>query len=108
MNGPITFLMSSLLHLPGFRVTPWAVAFFWPQLRPGQVAGGPCPSFCSERATACFECILEGFLHGIESLNEFKLLAIWAFAIDQGPAVRLPLGNLVGVGVNRSVLALLF
>src|SRR5215813_609975 len=61
-----------------------------------------------EHAPASFHGILESFLHRPQSLNEFELLSLRPLAVDQGPAVRLALCDLVGVRVERSGLAFLF
>ena len=61
-----------------------------------------------EHAAAGFHGFLESLLHRPESLDELELLAFRSLAVDQGPAVRLALSDLVGVRVEWSGLALLF
>src|SRR5262245_5144163 len=75
------------------------------------VACRVCVSSASARGqhtAAGFHGFLESLLHRPERLDELELLAFRSLAVDQGPAVRLALSDLVGVCVEWSGLALLF
>src|SRR5262245_37900645 len=76
---------------------------------PSRFRAGVCVASASAHGEpARFQRILESFLHRTESLNELKLLTVRPLAVDQRPAVRLALRDLVGVCVEWSGPTLLF